>query len=149
MANNAPLTGNEPKFFDDYHISETTEIFIRLRHERQTVSMELAAALHHSRDVGPAQHVGLQAHKTANSAGVRPGVLENAAPRSETEHEQHAALRGPMPPSPEAPSLATPLLARQAADGIDPSSLRFVAATALADRRKKEEEEEKKVKRAG
>ena len=38
-----------------------------------------------------AQHVGLRAQKTANSAGVRPGVLEDARPRSETEHEQHAA----------------------------------------------------------
>ena len=29
MANNAPLTGYEPNFFDDYHFSETTEIFIQ------------------------------------------------------------------------------------------------------------------------
>ena len=29
LANNAPLTGYEPKFFDDYHFSETTEIFIQ------------------------------------------------------------------------------------------------------------------------
>ena len=29
LVNNAPLTGHEPKFFDDYHISETTEIFIQ------------------------------------------------------------------------------------------------------------------------
>ena len=28
LVNNAPLTGYEPKFFDDYHFSETTEIFI-------------------------------------------------------------------------------------------------------------------------
>ena len=28
LANNAPLTGFEPNFFDDYHFSETTEIFI-------------------------------------------------------------------------------------------------------------------------
>ena len=28
-ADNAPLTGCEPKFFDDYHITETTEIFIQ------------------------------------------------------------------------------------------------------------------------
>ena len=27
--NHAPLTGYEPKFFDDYHFSETTEIFIQ------------------------------------------------------------------------------------------------------------------------
>ena len=29
MVNNATLTGYEPKFFDDYHFSETTEIFIQ------------------------------------------------------------------------------------------------------------------------
>ena len=29
MVNNAPLTGYEPKFFDDYHYSETTETFIQ------------------------------------------------------------------------------------------------------------------------
>ena len=29
MVNDTPLTGYEPKFFDDYHISETTEIFLQ------------------------------------------------------------------------------------------------------------------------
>ena len=29
LVNNAPLTGYEPNFFDDYHFSETTEIFIQ------------------------------------------------------------------------------------------------------------------------
>ena len=29
LVNNAPLTGYEPKFFADYHFSETTEIFIQ------------------------------------------------------------------------------------------------------------------------
>ena len=29
LVNNATLTGYEPKFFDDYHFSETTEIFIQ------------------------------------------------------------------------------------------------------------------------
>ena len=47
-----------------------------LRHERQTVAMEWAAALHHSRHVVPAQHIGLRAQKTANSAGARLGLLE-------------------------------------------------------------------------
>ena len=40
-----------------------------LRHERQTVAMELAAALHHSRDVGPGTHAGLRAQKAASSRG--------------------------------------------------------------------------------
>ena len=29
LVNNAPLTGYEPNFFDDYHYSETTEIFLQ------------------------------------------------------------------------------------------------------------------------
>ena len=29
LADNTPLTGYEPKIFDDYHISETSEIFIQ------------------------------------------------------------------------------------------------------------------------
>ena len=29
LVNNAPLTGYEPNFFDDYHFSETTDIFIQ------------------------------------------------------------------------------------------------------------------------
>ena len=29
LANNAPLTGYEPNFFDDFHNSETTEIFLQ------------------------------------------------------------------------------------------------------------------------
>ena len=38
-----------------------------LRHERQTVAMELAAALHHSRDGGRETYYGLRAPKTASS----------------------------------------------------------------------------------
>ena len=29
LANNAPLTGYEPNFFDDHHFSETTDIFLQ------------------------------------------------------------------------------------------------------------------------
>ena len=29
LVNNAPLTGYEPNFFDDFHFSETTEILIQ------------------------------------------------------------------------------------------------------------------------
>ena len=76
--------------------------------------------------------------QTKARAGVRPGVLENPGPRSETEHEQHASLRTRSCVSRE-PSLATPLLVGQAAEEIDPSSLRFLAASALAARRKEEE----------
>ena len=46
----------------------------RLRHERQTVALELVAALHHSRDVGPEQYDVLRGQKTTNS-GTRPASL--------------------------------------------------------------------------
>ena len=105
------------------------------KHERQTVAMALAEALHHSAPRRP---------KTAR-AGMRPGVLEDPGPRRETEHEEHAALRGPKPPSPGVPSLATPVLAGQATEGMDSATLRFLIASAL--RRTKEEEEQAKVKR--
>ena len=58
-----------------------------LRHERQTVAMELAAALHHSRDAGPGTYDGLRAQKTASS-GKRPGVL------SEPEAQVGAVMVG-------------------------------------------------------
>ena len=51
-----------------------------LRHERQTVAMELAAALHHSRDGGRETYYGLRAPKTASSGGRRPGVLKEPEP---------------------------------------------------------------------
>ena len=55
-----------------------------LRHERQTVAMELAAALHHSRDVGPRSHYALRGQNSASSG--REGV----------EVESHR-----VPPAPE------------------------------------------------
>ena len=50
-----------------------------LRHERQTVAMELAAALHQSRDGGRQTYYGLRAPRTASSGG-RPGVLKEPEP---------------------------------------------------------------------
>ena len=103
--------------------------------------MALAEALHHSAPRRP---------KTAR-AGVRPGVLEDPGPRSETEHELFAAPRGPKPPSPGVPSVPVPLLAAPAADGVDEAALSFLLRRALEDKRKeeqlaKEKEEERKQK---
>ena len=62
-----------------------------LRHERQTVAMELAAALHHSRDVGPELYNGQRAQTTASS-GMRPAPLvEVSEPQ---EGGIHGRLRG-------------------------------------------------------
>ena len=51
-----------------------------LKHERQTVAMELAAALHHSRDGERVTNYGLRAPKTASS-GQRPSVLTEPEPQ--------------------------------------------------------------------
>ena len=51
-----------------------------LRHQRQTVAMELAAALHHSRDGGRVTNYGLRAPKTASSGG-RPGARRGSRGR--------------------------------------------------------------------
>ena len=131
-----------------------------LRHERQTVAMELAAALHHSRDVGPGTHAGLRAQKAAGSGEVEA-------------HETHSALRGPkqppsrerpgLPPEPRPqrsdrtmrrssgdnlPTLALPVLAGSAGEVVDSSSLRFLTASALKARREEEEEKEKEKEAA-
>ena len=45
-----------------------------LRHERQTVAMELAVALHHSWGGGPATHDGPRAQKAASRGGARVDV---------------------------------------------------------------------------
>ena len=103
------------------------------KHERQTVAMALAEALHHSAPRRP---------KTAR-AGVRPGVLEDPGPRRETEHEQHAALRGPKPPSPGVPLLAMPVLAGTAGEAVDRTALSYLLQQSLAAT--KEEEERKLV----
>ena len=58
-----------------------------LRHERMTVRMELAAALHHSRDGGRETCYGLRAPKTASSEG-RPGVLKEPEPPNVVDRVQ-------------------------------------------------------------
>ena len=41
------------------------------RHEQLTLQMALAAALHHSRDVGPVTYNALRSHRTARAVGAR------------------------------------------------------------------------------
>ena len=61
-----------------------------LRHNRQTVAMELAATLHHSRDVGPEKNDGLRAQTTASS-GKRPAPLEEVA-EPQAKLVQHSGI---------------------------------------------------------
>ena len=64
------------------------------------VAMELAAALHHSRDGGLGTSVGLRAQKTASSGG-RPGVLTEPEPQLVDAVLSYRAASAPLlaPPS--------------------------------------------------
>ena len=104
-----------------------------LRHERQTVPMELAAALHHSRDVGLGTNDGLRAQTTASS-GKRPGVL------TEPESQGGAVTVGYV--AAPVPTLALSVLAASAGEAVDDRSLRFLLGRSLAE--KKEEEEKRR-----
>ena len=67
-----------------------------LRQERQTVAMELAAALHHSCDVGFGTNDGLRAQTTA-SAGKRLAPLEEVAePQVGAVTVGYVAAPGPL-----------------------------------------------------
>ena len=91
-----------------------------LRHERQTVAMELAVALHHSRDArSEVAHEVLRGQKTASS-GTRPETPE------EVSGPQEAAVTVGYVAAARAPSLATPSLADSAGDAVDAAALEFL-----------------------
>ena len=105
-----------------------------LRHERQTVAMELAAALRHSRDArSEVAHEALRGQKTASS-GSRPAPLAEIA-------EPQGLSVAPRCPDAGVPLLSVPLLA--GGDGLDNTSVRWLLKAAL--KKKEEEEEERKV----
>ena len=106
-----------------------------LRYERQTVAMELAAALHHS--AGPVTNEAVRSQKTVSSRGARPGVLQEPEPQL-----LDAALARRTAGE---PSVATPLLAAPAAESVDSATLRFLTPSALTARRKEETEKQMKV----
>ena len=115
-----------------------------LRHERMTVAAELSAALHHSRDAGREQYVGLRVQKSDSSAVVE-----------DVENEMHAALRGQITPPPGerpaplaevaapqgstvarclvdgGPTLTVPVLAGRAAEAVDSSAVSFLLSQSL------------------
>ena len=101
-----------------------------LRHERQTVAMELAAALHHSRDAGPEKDDGARAQTTASSGG-RPGVLKEPEPQGGAVTVGYVAAPGPLL---EVSSMA-------GGDSVDGTALRFLVKKAL-ERQKEEGGEE-------
>ena len=105
-----------------------------LRHERQTVAMELAAALHHSRDGGRETYYGLRAPETASSGG-RPGVL--------TEPESQGQERPwTFPRRSQVALEPQPLLHLGVCEVHDGPLVSFLLLRALQERREEEEGEE-------
>ena len=103
-----------------------------LRHERQTVAMELAAALHHSRDAEPGPYHGLRTQKTASS-GQRPGVLTEPEPQGGAVTVGYEAAPVPFHSS--------PMLADTAAGTVDARTVKYLLQAAL----QKEEEEKERL----
>ena len=104
-----------------------------LRHERLTVAMELAAALHHSRDArSEVAHEALRGQKTASS-GTRP------EPLAEVSEPQVGAVTVGYVAAP-VPFLSSPMLADAVADAVEARTAKYLLKAAL--RRREEEEEE-------
>ena len=126
--------------------------------ERQTVMMELAAALHHSRDAGLGTYDGPQAttssrEEVENEAhsvllyqrspprGVRPGLLPEAGPQRSDRTVRRSA--GDTPP------LAMLVLAAAPDEALDSATLTFLVQHALEakmKRRRRRIEEEAKLR---
>ena len=124
-----------------------------LRHERQTVAMELAAALHHSRDVGPGTYAGLRAQKAASSReevehaqhvgpraqktpipGKRPGVLKEPGAQGVAASTRYVAAAVPL--------LGAPRLADPAAEDFDNSAIQVFLVRVMLARANEEADEE-------
>ena len=107
-----------------------------LRHERQTVAVELTAALHPSRDARwDVAHEALRGQKTASS-GMRP------APPEEVSEPQVWAVTVGCVACPGA-LVSSPMLA--GGDATDDVTVAFLVAAALEE--KKDEEEKARVRR--
>ena len=128
-----------------------------LRHERQSIALHLAEALHHS--AGSSKTKVVERREGEGVEGERYDALRRQMPPP--PGTRPAAMMEPMSQGfwPEAsrqpghvvPSLSLLVLADTTTDGVDSSTLRFLAAGALYSRkldeekvRKREEEEELK-----
>ena len=105
------------------------------RHEQVIIAAAVATALHHSAQRGGGVARRPTGTEDSGNRGTRPGVLKDPEPQLLDAVLAYRAAGEP--------SVATPLLAAPAAEGVDSSSLRFLTAASLAARRKEEEEEEK------
>ena len=103
-----------------------------LRHERQTVAMELAAALHHSRDGGRETYYGLRAPETGSSGG-RPVVLTEPEPQGQ-ERPLTFPRRSQVAPEPQ-------LLHLGVGEVHDGPLVSFLLQRVFQERRDEEEKE--------
>ena len=111
-----------------------------LGHERQTVAVEIAAALHHSWDARPTWRTKLHSGQKTASSGSRPAPLSGVA-------GPHVWLVAPPSPSPgDAPSLSMPVLECRASEAVDSSTLSHILAQSLKEQKKVAEEKEKVLK---
>ena len=119
---------------------------------RRAFRHQWSQPLHHSRDVGPAKDEALRKQKKTaevEEAGIEthsglraPTPLPPGMRLEPLEEPLHWFIRGLEALCPDddgAPSLSMPVLADRAADGVDSSSLQFLTASALEDRREEEE----------
>ena len=106
-----------------------------LRHERQTVAMELAAALHHSRDVRPGKNNGLRVQTTASS-GKRP-----APPVDVSEPQGGAVTVGYV----AAPGPLLEVSSMDGGDSVDGTALRFLIKKAIERQKEWEKEKEEEM----
>ena len=117
-----------------------------LRHERMTVAMTLAEKLHHTSRGPKNARVGEEAGLVTHSGLRAPTPLPSGMwpePLAEPLRWFISGLEALCPDDGGAPSLSLRGLAERAAEVVDSSSLRFLAASALEPRRKEEEEKKK------
>ena len=108
-----------------------------LRHERQTVAMELAAALHHSQheglraqqtaSAGPAEYFDLNSDDGKPARGVRPAALEEPRPQEGTRRHTGKAYELVLDP-------VVPQLGQAIPDQPDALLHQFLAAYELVGR---------------
>ena len=130
-----------------------------LRHERQSIALHLAEALHHS--AGSSMTKVVERREGEGVEGERYGASRRQMPP--LPGTRPAAMMEPLSqgfwreasrqPGHVVPSLSLLVLADTTTDGVDSSSLRFLAAAALYSRKvdeekvRKREEEEEELKR--
>ena len=104
---------------------------VMLRHERQTVVLELVVALHHSRD--ERSNVTNKASRGQKTASSRPGILSELATRGKPA--------APLGSGGSAPGLALSVLV--SGEAVDSSSLPILLQFSLAAQKQEEEEKER------